>query len=106
MLINATLNGQPVPFGAEVLDEKGRSVGNAGQGGQLYARVEQQQGTLTVRWGQGNDQQCEIRYHLMPVSSEQKNTHIQTFNSVCKTSMDPRLGSTLAMQTATGQAHS
>lgn len=108
VLINATLNGQPVPFGAEVLDEKGRSVGNAGQGGQLYARVEQQQGTLTVRWGQGNDQQCEIRYHLMPVSSEQKNTHIQTFNSVCKPQMEirPRSGDALAMQVATERLHS
>ena len=108
VLINATLNGQPVPFGAEVLDEKGRSVGNAGQGGQLYARVEQQQGTLTVRWGQGDEQQCEIRYHLMPVSSAQKNTHIQTFNSVCKPQMEirPRSGDALAMQVATERLHS
>lgn len=108
VLINATLNGQPVPFGAEVLDEKGRSVGNAGQGGQLYARVEQQQGTLTVRWGQGDEQQCEIRYHLMPVSPEQKNTRVQTFNSVCQTQMEirPRSGDALAMQVATERPHS
>jgi outer membrane usher protein len=84
ILVNATMNGQPVPFGAEVLDEQGRSVGSAGQGGQVYARVEQQQGALTVRWGKGATESCQIRYHLMPVSDDQKGSHVQTFNSTCE----------------------
>ena len=83
VLVNATVNGEPVPFGAEVLDEQGRSVGSAGQGGQVYARVEKDQGALTVRWGQGADQHCEVRYHLMPVAAGQKNNRVQTFSSVC-----------------------
>ncbi|MGR7254656.1 fimbria/pilus outer membrane usher protein [Klebsiella aerogenes] len=83
VLVNATVNGEPVPFGAEVLDEHGRSVGSAGQGGQVYARVEKDQGALTVRWGQGASQHCEVRYHLMPVAAGQRNNRMQTFSSVC-----------------------
>lgn len=84
VLVNATVNGEPVPFGAEVLDEQGRSIGSAGQGGQVYARVEKDRGTLTVRWGQGAGQHCEVRYHLMPVAAGQKNNRVQTFNTVCE----------------------
>lgn len=32
-------DGSPLPFGAEVKDSQGRSVGMVGQGGQVYARV-------------------------------------------------------------------
>ncbi|MGL4726473.1 MAG: fimbria/pilus outer membrane usher protein [Scandinavium sp.] len=84
VMVNATLNGQPVPFGAEVLDENGQSIGSAGQGGQVYARVEKDQGVLTVRWGQADAQSCRIHYHLMPVSDDQKGKAVQTFTSVCE----------------------
>ncbi|SNY80312.1 fimbria/pilus outer membrane usher protein [Enterobacter sp. CC120223-11] len=83
LLVNATLNGEPVPFGADVLDEQGRSVGSVGQGGQLYARVEQEQGALRIRWGKGSSGACQIRYHLMPMAAGQKRG-VQTFNSVCE----------------------
>lgn len=84
VLVNATVDGEPVPFGAEVLDEQGRSIGSVGQGGQVYARVEKDRGALTVRWGQGASQHCEVRYHLMPVAAGQKNNRIQTFNTLCQ----------------------
>ncbi|WP_202300962.1 fimbria/pilus outer membrane usher protein [Dryocola clanedunensis] len=84
ILVNATVNGDPVPFGAEVLDAEGRSVGTAGQGGQIYARVEKDQGALTVRWGKNSAQTCKIRYHLMPVGSTQKGNRLQTFTSECE----------------------
>jgi outer membrane usher protein len=83
ILINATMNGQPVPFGAEVLDEQGSSVGSAGQGGQVYARVEQHQGILKVRWGQAASQTCFLRYQLIPLTAQQQAETLQTFNSQC-----------------------
>lgn len=57
-------DGKPVPFGAEVFDERQQSVGNVGQGGQLYARVTRKTGTLTLRWGEQRGQQCQVRYRL------------------------------------------
>ncbi|WMT16062.1 FimD/PapC C-terminal domain-containing protein [Serratia fonticola] len=39
ILVNATYQGKPVPFGADIFDNKGNSVGSVGQSGQLYARV-------------------------------------------------------------------
>ncbi|SNY58545.1 fimbria/pilus outer membrane usher protein [Enterobacter sp. CC120223-11] len=84
VLVNATINGVPVPFGAEVLDAKGRSVGSAGQGGQVYARVEAEQGALTVRWGKEATEQCQIRYHLMPQARARDSKALQTFNAPCR----------------------
>ncbi|HBQ6093747.1 TPA: fimbrial biogenesis outer membrane usher protein [Klebsiella pneumoniae] len=83
VLINASLDGNPVPFGADVLDKKGRSVGTVGQAGQIYARVEQDQGSLTVRWGQGRNNSCKVSYHLMPVADSQKYNALQSFTAKC-----------------------
>ncbi|MEB5742663.1 fimbrial biogenesis outer membrane usher protein [Klebsiella aerogenes] len=84
VLINASLSGDPVPFGADVIDHKGRSVGTVGQAGQIYARVEQDHGKLTVRWGKGRKNSCEIGYHLMPVTKMQKSNALQTFTTSCQ----------------------
>lgn len=83
ILVNATFENQSVPFGADVLDEQGRSVGSVGQGGQVYARVEQSQGELAVRWGNEAEKTCYLRYHLMPTGQQQMDT-LQTFNTLCK----------------------
>ncbi|WP_325082315.1 fimbria/pilus outer membrane usher protein [Klebsiella aerogenes] len=91
VLINATLAGEPVPFGAEVLDEDGRSVGTVGQAGQIYARVEQDRGSLTVKWGQGSQNRCQVSYHLIPVAKDQANA-VQTFNQTCQQSNRPASG--------------
>lgn len=82
VLINATYQGEPLPFGAQVLDEDGRSVGAAGQGGQVYARVEKTRGALTVRWGTEAAQSCTLNYHLMQTGGQQANA-LQTFTMPC-----------------------
>ena len=56
-------NGVTIPMGAEVFDEQNKSIGLAGQGGQIYVRVEQPQGNLTVRWGEGNNY-CVLPYAI------------------------------------------
>ncbi|QXT42551.1 fimbria/pilus outer membrane usher protein [Serratia fonticola] len=88
LLINATYQGDPVPFGADILDSKGNNVGSVGQGGQLYARVVEDKGQLRVKWGEGSAMQCTVSYILMPVAKGQKQaqTQIQQFNSVCQPS--------------------
>ncbi|HEY5852066.1 MAG TPA: fimbria/pilus outer membrane usher protein [Lysobacter sp.] len=57
--------GEPLPFGADVLDEQGLSVGTVAQGGKVIARsLGSDSGELTVRWGAANDETCTIRYSL------------------------------------------
>jgi outer membrane usher protein len=82
VLITASWQGKPLPFGADVLDSKGNVVGSVGQAGQAYALVEEPQGRLTVRWGNEADQSCSLPYQRMPEAKNSKPA-LQTFNAVC-----------------------
>ena len=65
VLIRATQpNGEVLPFGAEVLDANGQSVGAVGQGGQIFVRGAEEGGTLLVRWGDESAKQCHVSYQL------------------------------------------
>jgi outer membrane usher protein len=83
LLIMATVGGNPVPFGADVFDAKGYSVGSVGQGGLIYARVADERGILRVKWGDEPQLQCHVSYVLMPQQKDRKQIEIQRFNSVC-----------------------
>nr|WP_237735659.1 fimbria/pilus outer membrane usher protein [Serratia fonticola] len=84
ILVNATYQREPVPFGADIFDHKGNSVGSVGQGGQLYARVAEDKGQLTVKWGEGGEMQCTVSYMLMPQTKSRTQTTIQQFTAVCQ----------------------
>ncbi|WP_431223870.1 fimbria/pilus outer membrane usher protein [Serratia sp. L9] len=84
ILVNATYRDEPVPFGADIFDSNGNSVGSVGQGGQMYARVEQDKGQLIVKWGEGSDMQCTVGYMLMPQAKNSPDSAIQVFDSVCQ----------------------
>jgi outer membrane usher protein len=56
--------GAPLPLGADVLDDTGAVIGVVGQGSQAYARVPADHGTLTLRWGERDEDQCAIDYDL------------------------------------------
>ncbi|HHS9647391.1 TPA: fimbria/pilus outer membrane usher protein [Klebsiella oxytoca] len=83
LLITATHKGEPLPFGAEARDSKGGVVGYVGQGGQIYARVEEDSGTLAVTWGRRADQQCRVPYRLRAVDEKERSTSLQEFRAVC-----------------------
>lgn len=63
-------NGAPIPFGADVLDAKGRSVGMIGQGSRLFASGLEDKGKLTVKWGGENGNICSLSYQL-PVKGKE-----------------------------------
>ncbi|QXN65166.1 fimbria/pilus outer membrane usher protein [Serratia fonticola] len=84
ILIEATYQGEPVPFGADIFDSQGNSVGSVGQGGQLYARVAQDKDQLRVKWGDSADMQCTVSYILMPLAKDSSISTIQRFNTVCQ----------------------
>lgn len=85
VLIHAThAKGEPVPFGADVLDANGQSVGTVGQGGQVFVRGAEQGGELTVRWGDRPDQQCRLRYHLPARDKGQVDADMESMDAVCQ----------------------
>lgn len=84
VLIRATQSdGDPIPFGAEVLDVKGESVGAVGQGGQLFVRGAEEGGTLLVRWGDADVQQCHVTYQLAERTKGQS-ADVQAIDAVCR----------------------
>ena len=65
LLINTTSpGGKPLPFGAEVIDSEGNSIGFLGQSGKVYVRTQKENDSLTVRWGSQQQQQCRLDYHI------------------------------------------
>lgn len=76
-------NGDEVPFGAEVFDSEGNSIGSVGQMGQIYARVEKSRDTLTVKWGGNAAQRCQVSYLLTPLPKDGSGNSIVRINSVC-----------------------
>ncbi|SDR43198.1 outer membrane usher protein [Paraburkholderia fungorum] len=59
-------DGEPVPFGADVFDAAGQTVGTVAQGGRVIVRgLKSATGDLTVGWGDGtNRQSCRVSYSL------------------------------------------
>ncbi|WP_414491801.1 fimbria/pilus outer membrane usher protein [Stenotrophomonas maltophilia] len=61
VMIDALLDdGRPVPFGADVLDADGQTVGVSGQGSRLVVTGLKQSGQLSVRWGEGAGEVCHL----------------------------------------------
>ncbi len=63
-------DGNFPPMGADVTDAAGNSVGMVGQGGQIYARLAEERGTLQVIWGPQAGEQCAVSYRLPPRGSD------------------------------------
>jgi outer membrane usher protein len=57
-------NGATIPMGAEVIIPGMDTITLVGQGGRSFVRGLQGQGQLTVKWGDGADQQCQAAYHV------------------------------------------
>lgn len=63
LLIGArTAAGEPLPFGAQVLDAEGQAIGMVAQASRIYVRTEHEQGQLLVKWGEAEGQQCRVDY--------------------------------------------
>lgn len=57
-------NANALPLGATVFSSKNENIGIVGQGSRAYARVKDEAGTLLIRWGKEENQQCTIQYQL------------------------------------------
>lgn len=64
-------NGQNLPMGAEVFNQKGDSLGQVGQGNRIFLRGVEDQEQLWVRWGIDSQSQCQINYQTIGVAVQQ-----------------------------------
>ncbi|NBF10476.1 fimbria/pilus outer membrane usher protein [Pseudomonas sp. Fl4BN1] len=72
LLIKAThADGEPLPLGANVMDDQGNVIGMVGQASQIYARVADRQGALHIKWGDDPDHGCDLRYEFTDSVAEQ-----------------------------------
>ncbi|OPA97981.1 o-succinylbenzoate--CoA ligase [Pseudomonas fluorescens] len=77
-------DGSPLPFGSDVFDENGASVGIVGQGGKAFVRVSREQGQLTVKWGAQADATCRLSYDVgEPQSTESAKRLLQLDVGMC-----------------------
>ena len=61
LVVARRTDGQPLPFGAELVDDEGRSVGLVGQAGLVFLRAETSPGHWTARWSGEPAGSCELR---------------------------------------------
>ena len=90
VLITAQLtDGSPLPFGSDVFDEDGASVGIVGQGGKAFVRVPREQGLLTVKWGAAANASCQLQYSLTQESTADAPQRLRNLNAgTCETNKD------------------
>ncbi|ECI0412147.1 outer membrane usher protein [Salmonella enterica subsp. salamae] len=55
-----------IPLGADVVNDKGQSIGSVGQAGQAYVRGIEDHGVLRVVWGNDANSTCTVSYHITP----------------------------------------
>ena len=77
-------DGETLPFGAEVLDGNGHSVGSVAQGGRIMTYgLKQDQGELMVKWGEGKGKSCTLGYTL-PKTGEGKQAPYYFADGECR----------------------
>ncbi|MBU8977298.1 fimbrial biogenesis outer membrane usher protein [Lysobacter sp. MMG2] len=83
-LVRARMDdGRAVPFGADVVDAAGRTLGVVGQGGRLLVRGVDEQGTMTLSWAEdGVTRRCRVSYR-MPAPVEGAANDLPTLDVRC-----------------------
>lgn len=79
-------DGRPLPFGAMVTQEDDQRENIVGEEGQVFITGVAGQSTVTVKWGEGSDQQCQAAFAL-PLEPEGSNTApaaIVELSAVCR----------------------
>jgi outer membrane usher protein len=67
------VNGEPVPFGADVTDAAGKNVGTVAQEGRIVLRgIRSDTGSLQVKWGDAPQEGCTLSYTLPVAKSAKK----------------------------------
>lgn len=76
-------DGKTLPFSAEAYSAQGENIGMVAQGSMVYLRTNQSVDTVTVKWGDEANQQCQIQYDVTQQVTDQ-NQNMITTEAVCK----------------------
>ncbi|MFM0250159.1 fimbria/pilus outer membrane usher protein [Paraburkholderia sediminicola] len=82
-LVRAPMLGdKALPFGVDVVDESGRTVGVVAQDSRIFARGLEDKGSLLVKWGAAAAEQCKIDY-VLPKRTGKAGVAYQSFEGHC-----------------------
>lgn len=84
----AQSNGKPLPFAAQVFDQRGREVGVIGQASKAFVRGIADQGRLTVKWSETPSGRCYIDYQLPAQTAGQRQASADLLVGRCLASPD------------------
>lgn len=76
------LGDKALPFGADVVDGKGRTVGVVAQDSRIFARGLDDQGSLFVKWGAAASEECRIDY-VLPKKTDRAATAYTSVEAHC-----------------------
>ncbi|MBB6188682.1 fimbria/pilus outer membrane usher protein [Rhodanobacter sp. MP7CTX1] len=78
-------DGQPLPFGADVTDGEGSSMGTVAQGNRVIVRgLKADSGELVVKWGGATSESCRLSYSLPPADKAVGSMARQMVEAVCR----------------------
>lgn len=78
-----TVEGNNLPFAAQVFNATNETVGIVAQGSMVYLRTQETQANLRVKWGDEANEQCQIHYDITSQISKDQHNMIMT-EAVCK----------------------
>ncbi|WP_233468838.1 FimD/PapC C-terminal domain-containing protein [Paraburkholderia madseniana] len=82
-LIRAPQPGdKALPFGVDVVDGYGKTVGVVAQDSRIFARGLEDKGSLFVKWGEAGAEQCRIDY-VLPKRTGKTGAAYQSFEGHC-----------------------
>ncbi|WP_139853198.1 fimbria/pilus outer membrane usher protein [Acinetobacter pullicarnis] len=82
-----TTANEDLPFAAEVFNQSNEVVGIVAQGSMIYLRTPLAQGQLTVKWGKGDQNQCQVEYDLsaqVQAKATKSQQNMFTTEAICK----------------------
>lgn len=82
MIESGLSDGRPVPFGADVFDDKGDKVGVVGQASRILVNGLKASGVITIRWGDDAGDNCRIPVE-MPQQDKKHRGETTTLHATC-----------------------
>jgi outer membrane usher protein len=76
------LGDKALPFGVDVVDANGHTVGVVAQDSRIFARGLEDEGSLFVKWGAAASEQCKIDY-VLPKQAAKARTAYQSVEGHC-----------------------
>lgn len=79
-----TVQGDPLPFGAQVYAADGSDIGTVAQGGRVLARgLKAEKGVLSVKWSDKTAHVCRVDYQLPPAAQGNESNAV-AISAICQ----------------------